>query len=539
MLIDARQLASGSVLKSRFCVVGTGMGGSAVAQKLTQAGHETLLVEAGGLDKRLGDSDQVMAEFAGRPFNRPPTRCIELGGTSNQWHGMCAPLDEIDFEPRSWIPYSGWPIRRRDLDRFYAEAARIHGLDGANHFEPHGLEAGMRARLFDFDFNRGVLENKLTQFRKPPKRWKQTLLDEVRDGRFKCLINAPALELLVDESGSKVEGLLVGAGGGTITVIADVFVICAGTLETPRLLLNSRRRHEFGVGNSHHMVGRFLLDHPTGHFSKLGFHRLTDAPMYASVLLRPKHRVMSGLRVQSAKQRAHHLPNHSFYLRPSVTAARLDDDLLHSFLAVRSVRNLTFRQIKGILTNRDLLNRILVHRFGFQPRFRYADMYFFTEQLPNPNSRVGLSIDRRDRYGYPVARIDWQLTDADFAAFEAYTKVMFEQGLKSSDYGIARMDALEVWKRNVASAAHHVGTARMAEHPRFGVVDSNNQVFGMKNLFIGDASVFTTAGNTNPSLTITALALRLGEHLASHVHAIEVATASGENGKETQSVAAR
>src|SRR5262245_54025353 len=108
MIIDARRLTSGEILRSRFCVIGTGMGGSTVAQKLADAGHETLLIEAGGFDTQLGDSDQVMAEFVGRAFNRPPTRCIELGGTSNQWHGMCAPLDAIDFEAREWIPHSGW-----------------------------------------------------------------------------------------------------------------------------------------------------------------------------------------------------------------------------------------------------------------------------------------------------------------------------------------------------------------------------------------------------------------------------------------------
>ena len=84
MILDGRSLASGSVLTSRFCIVGTGMGGSAVAQTLVAAGHEVLLVEAGGLEARLGDSELVMAEFVGRPFKRPPTRCIELGGTSNQ-----------------------------------------------------------------------------------------------------------------------------------------------------------------------------------------------------------------------------------------------------------------------------------------------------------------------------------------------------------------------------------------------------------------------------------------------------------------------
>jgi choline dehydrogenase-like flavoprotein len=537
LLIDARHVASGGVLRSRFCIIGTGMGGAAVARKLAEAGHETLLVEAGGLETRLGDSDQVMAEFVGRPLNRPPTRCIELGGTSNQWHGMCAPLDEIDFTARPWIPYSGWPIARRDLDPFYAEAARLHGLDGAAHFEARDLDARLRARLGDVDFDRGVLENKLTQFRQPPTRWKQTLLNRAQEGTFRCLINAPALELLVDESGSTIERLVVGAGPGrTIEVAADVFVVCAGALETPRLLLNSRRRMPRGVGNTHGLAGRFLMDHPTGHFCKLGFHRITSAPMYASVPLRPHHLVMSGIRVSDDQQRAHRLPNHGLYLRPSITAARLDDELLHSFLAVRRASDLTMRQIGGILSNPDLLNRILVHRFGFRPRFKYADLYYFTEQLPNPNSRVTLSTERCDRHGYPVARVDWQLGDDDFAAFEAYTNVLFEQGFRSPQYHVARVDQPEVWRQHVASAAHHVGTARMADHPSRGVVDGNLQVFGTRNLFVGDASVFATAGNTNPSLTITALALRLGQHLASRERAITVQAAATEPAAELQAV---
>jgi choline dehydrogenase-like flavoprotein len=383
----------------------------------------------------------------------------------------------------------------------------------------------MRQRLADFDFNRNVLENKLTQFRTPPSRWKQSLLDRAQAGQLRCLINAPALELLVDESGSTITRLVVGAGENrTIEIEADVFVVCAGTLETPRLLLNSRRRVPGGIGNAHDLVGRFLLDHPTGHFCKLGFFRVIQAPMYASMAIRPNHRVMSGLRVSNAWQRAHRLANHGVYIRPSITARRLDDELLHSFLAVRSARDLTLRQIKGILTNPDLLNRILVHRFGFQPRFKYADLYFFTEQLPNPASRVSLSPTKRDQYNYPIARVDWQLSDDDFAAFEAYAHVLFDEGFRSTQHMLARADNPEIWKKHVASAAHHVGTARMADRAGRGVVNANAQVFGTNNLFIGDASVFTTAGHTNPSLTITALALRLGQYLGSRTQAIHVRT---------------
>jgi choline dehydrogenase-like flavoprotein len=89
------------------------------------------------------------------------------------------------------------------------------------------------------------------------------------------------------------------------------------------------------------------------------------------------------------------------------------------------------------------------------------------------------------------------------------------------------MDDLSLWIRNVASAAHHVGTARMADHPSRGVVDANQQVFGMSNLFVGDGSVFPTAGSTNPSMTITALALRLAHHLTSREAAIPVPEPAG------------
>ncbi|MQA28872.1 MAG: hypothetical protein GEU82_03395 [Luteitalea sp.] len=110
MLIDARSLDRQSVLKARYCVIGSGMGGAAVAQKLAAAGQDVLIVEAGGLDLGFSEDASVSADHVGRSFNMPATRCIELGGTSNQWHGICAPLDEVDFEARPWVKGSGWPI---------------------------------------------------------------------------------------------------------------------------------------------------------------------------------------------------------------------------------------------------------------------------------------------------------------------------------------------------------------------------------------------------------------------------------------------
>jgi choline dehydrogenase-like flavoprotein len=191
---------------------------------------------------------------------------------------------------------------------------------------------------------------------------------------------------------------------------------------------------------------------------------------------------------------------------------------------VRSARDLSMRQVWAILTNRDILYRVLVHRFGLHPRYHYGDLFFMTEQLPNADSSVSLSSKRTDRHGYPVARVDWQLSREDFRSFERYADVLLGRGLRSQQYDVARRDDPSVWRETVVSAAHHLGTARMANDPTTGVVDRDLRVFGMQNLYVCDGSVFATAGSVNPSLTISALGVRLGQHLAQRDRSVSVST---------------
>src|SRR5262245_16142568 len=102
MILDANTLQPGTILRAKFCVVGSGMGGAAIAQRLIADRQDVLMVEAGGVATHDEATSSVQAEYGGRPFRRPPSRCIELGGTSNQWHGICAPLDDEDFAARPW-----------------------------------------------------------------------------------------------------------------------------------------------------------------------------------------------------------------------------------------------------------------------------------------------------------------------------------------------------------------------------------------------------------------------------------------------------
>jgi choline dehydrogenase-like flavoprotein len=98
MILHGTEIENNVTLRAQYWVIGSGMGGASVASTLASANKEVLLVEAGSNERSLGPP-LVSAEITGRPFGIPLTRCIELGGTSNAWHGNSNPLDELDFSP--------------------------------------------------------------------------------------------------------------------------------------------------------------------------------------------------------------------------------------------------------------------------------------------------------------------------------------------------------------------------------------------------------------------------------------------------------
>jgi len=93
---------------------------------------------------------------------------------------------------------------------------------------------------------------------------------------------------------------------------------------------------------------------------------------------------------------------------------------------------------------------------------------------------------------------------------------LFEQAVRQAGVGHlerAFPDAPAAWRRALEAGKHHMGTTRMHAAPRHGVVDENCRVHGTANLFVTGSSVFPSGGYANPTLTIVALAARLGDHL--------------------------
>ena len=151
MFIDGRQIPSGSALETEVCIIGGGPAGIVIARELLGTPTSIVLVESGGwrpnkLTQRLNEG-----ELASDSRHPPPEMYRErrFGGSSTIWGGRCVPLIRSDFEPRSHVANSGWPIQYDDLIPYYSralshcEAGELScDLDCPNAIEPimDGLE---------------------------------------------------------------------------------------------------------------------------------------------------------------------------------------------------------------------------------------------------------------------------------------------------------------------------------------------------------------------------------------------------------------
>lgn len=506
MFSDARRIPDGSRITADLAIVGGGPAGITLARAFAGGGTRVCLVEAGGQEPEPAVQGLYEGENAGIPYPLAGSRLRFFGGSSNHWGGYCRPLDPIDFERRDWVPHSGWPFGIEELQPYYGPASEIVEIapgrfDDKAYWEratgqaaPDPVTGRMQLRYIHFS---------------PPTHFGVRYRDELkRAPNIRVLLHANVVDIASTAQGNRVTGLRIRTLTGlSHEVRARVYVLATGGLENARILLLSNTSVPAGLGNQHDLVGRFFMEHPhlpafgeivVGDLARLPhiYSRRVEADgRSGSAVFNPTERFLRERRLLNAT-----LMMGEAGLYHSHTASDWHKAPLHMDMLRAARPFLTGRRGPADPAQPGLLGR-------------WLGLGCACEQVPNPDSRVTLSSER-DALGLRRIRLDWRLTEQDRRSLVEHMRSL---AMEFGALGIGRM-RIDVqddgqWPAEVTGGSHHMGTTRMHDDPRRGVVDRDCRVHGVDNLYVAGSSVFPTSGAANPTLTLVALTLRLADHL--------------------------
>jgi choline dehydrogenase-like flavoprotein len=488
-LLDSASIPDGDVVDTGVCIVGGGPAGIAIATELERAGVDAVLLESGGA--RAEPEVDALAEFdvSGEPLRfAGPVRRRLLGGTTASWHGRLGPLDPIDFERRDWVSLSGWPIPAAAVDELAPRAAAFLGLERPEAFQP-GFWAS--DRTFEA-LGGGALRARVHLW---PRRLSTARLHMPalrRSARVRVVPRAHVTRFLARDVGDGVGSVEArGQAGNEFSVRARAYVLACGGLENPRLLLLSRDRDGRALGDQHDAVGRYYMNHPRGE----GIARLH--------LSRRRPTLVRSL-TEHADRRAGGWVQ--FAVGPDPELQRRER-LLNccSFLYPAGPERV--RRVAGAP------GRLGLRLAGRPFPVDHMAVIDQVEQVPDPDSRVTLG-PRRDRFGDPLLDLHWRIGADTTRTLRRVHELLAEHVATA---GIGTLESALVHDSDAVpaytDAAHPMGTTRMSEDPRHGVVDRDCRVHGVPNLYVAGSSVFPTAGNAPPTFTIVCLALRLADRL--------------------------
>lgn len=521
-------------LTTQTCVIGAGAAGITVARRLLEAGQHVVLLESGSLDYEAATARLNHGLNVGLDYYRlEHSRLRFFGGTTAIWGGRCAELDPIDFRHRPWVPHSGWPIDMSDLAPYYADAREMLDLPATLPQSKDLAEIGSPLPAFD----PARIQTPLWLFDPEYSRFTFDRCDDLHSHpRCTIITHATVREILAAASGKAIIGLDVrGLSGRRLTVRAHDYVLAAGGIENPRLLLASRSVFPMGLGNQHDQVGRYFMEHPHARGG-----RIVGRNAWALLKAFGRRHQLNGTTAAPLITLSERLQAEAGLLNTSLTIAgrrpsnrqeslgmRAYQRIKHEMAPNRMGRALWMRTKQAtqfVLRYSEPLRPWLLHKLGILD----VALVVRAEQAPNPDSRVTLA-DTTDSLGMPHARLDWRMNALDVDSVAGLVKILGEEFRR---LGIGRIEPAEWlsdgsgdWQFDPLISAHpiggfhHMGTTRMSAHPAHGVTDGHGRVHGLANLYVAGSSLFPTSGWANPTLTILALAQRTADAISERASA--------------------
>lgn len=541
-------------------VIGSGAAGSFAAYELTRRGLEVLLLEAGpsiseadfptpekprqkgiNLKSRVlavlrGQYIQARIGFFGEQFKHlfvndwqnPYTtarknfylwiRGRQLGGRLHLYGRVLLRMTDYDFKAASADGFGeDWPISYADLAPYYEQVEELMGVYG-NDDKVKNLPTGRYAKtpkLTEVEKRfKGIVEAKWPnrsviswRYAGPNlKRVPLPILAAKETGRLTIRTDAIVKRILVDDSTGKATGaeFIDRLTKKSETVSANVVVLCASTIESVRLLLNSATpKQPNGLGNSSGLLGHYFMDQ-------------TPSQIYGTI--------------------------------PGATGSEYDDSAPADPFYGQSggVYVSRFENLDNKTNSKFLRGFAMQGAIGRGTVSPEAPAIFglmgFGETLPYYENCITISRRRKDAWGIPAPHITCALGENELALMREQTRSIREM-VEAAGYKIifsgsavgldnekevfpdadwlSRFMFRKSFKKSMAvgAAIHECGGARMGSDPAKSVLNSYNQSWDVKNLFVTDGSCFVTSGTVGPALTIMALTVRACDYIAEQLKA--------------------
>jgi choline dehydrogenase-like flavoprotein len=516
--------------KVEACVIGSGCGGGVVAKELGERGVSVVVLEAGRRFDPLEDYSSTASNDWEREQGYSKFRLPAMGTRVNAgkyplWVNQAfgvggTTLVYFAYHPRM-LPdalriYSldgvgaDWPITYEDLAPYYRKVELELGVSGQNG-DPWGPPIEPYPNPpFEFSYANKILKRGLDKL--GIRLWPapRAILSRPYDGRPACVgagtcssgcltkakssvdvtyipkaeatgrvqvrTESVVIRIEVDARGKAKSVIYVDKDGLEHEQEAEVIIVSAGAVQSPRLLLASKSSlFPDGLANSSGLVGKYFMEH-LGLFSCAVFPDRVDS--FRGIPGGAYSKDFVGTASTNAFARGWKLELSRGFVGP----ARMAD-----FISGWGARH------------KDYMRRYFGHVAGIGAG---------GEQLPDERNRVELDPEVVDDYGVPVPRITLEPRENDKLML-----VAMEKNLREIYEAAGATEILDM-RYKPGGTSHFMGACRMGNNPATSVLSSFCQSHDMPNLFVVDASCFVTGGNANPAHTIMAIATRAAEYIA-------------------------
>jgi choline dehydrogenase-like flavoprotein len=506
-------------------IVGTGAGGGTLAYHLANAGKRVLILERGSflpqekpnwntadvfLDNRYHTKD-VWTDKDGHALH--PGTGYWVGGNTKVYGAALFRLRTEDF---GVLHHKGgispeWPVKYDEFEPYYTLAEKlfcVHGQQGIDPTEPRRSGEYPFPPISNEPRMQEIQDDLQKRGLKPfpcPLGLKLNEADRVEskcircdscDG-YPCLVHAKSdsdinciraimhlpnvtlitqakvTRLLTNAAGSAIDAVeaeLDGSGKKT-TFAGDIVAVCCGAINSAALLLLSANdKHPHGLANSSDMVGRHFMFHQADAILAIGKEPNRSSYMKTFTL-------------------------NDFYFG--------DKDYPYPMGNVQPVGSFhpeMMKQDAPPLTPTFVLDLMTTHAVPW---------WLTTEDLPDPNNRVQIA----------DGKVQLDYTPNNVESFERL-KSKWIATLKDAGHADHWFHLRAYFKKRIPleGVGHQNGTCRFGTDPKQSVLDTNCRTHDVDNLYVVDGAFFASSGAVNPSLTIIANALRVGDHLLQRLH---------------------